>query len=213
MRLLSAGSYANFITGFVVLILIMNFNPIMSVAFNQPTGAFIYETEPGTAGAEALQFGDVIIGLNDTDIDSWNEVGDFLAGVPSGTNVTIHTLEGSATITLGGHPQNETRGYIGIYGTDYWEPKPGWDLFLNPLYVFHVNQILVWSWIILISVGLFNLLPIPLFDGDKILRDGLRHITKDEKKIQYVMWPARILAISIVLLSIGLSLWMGKGLF
>jgi membrane-associated protease RseP (regulator of RpoE activity) len=67
--------------------------------------------------------------------------------------------------------------------------------------------------VILISVGLFNLLPIPLFDGDKILRDGLRLATKDEKKIQYVMWPARILAISIVLLSIGLSLWMGKGLF
>ncbi len=214
MRLLAAGSYANFITGFVVFLLIANFNPIMSIAFNQPSGALIYETEPGTAGAAALQFGNVIVGLNDTTIDTWTDVGDFLRDVPSGAMVTIHVLNGSSfMVLLGEHPQNASRGYIGIYGTDYWTPKPGWNLFLDSFYVFHISQVLFWSWVILISVGLFNLLPIPLFDGDKILRDGLRLVTKDEKKIQYVMWPSRVLAISILFLSIGLSLWMGKGLF
>lgn len=213
MRLLAAGSYANFITALLLLLIIMNFNPIMSVAFNQPSGAFIYETEPGTAGGAALQFGDVIIGLNESVIESWADVGEFMATAPAGSQVTIETLDGSVLVVLGEHPNNASRGYIGVFGADYWEPKPGWDLFLSPLYVFHIQQTLFWTWIILVSVGLFNLLPIPLFDGDKILRESLRLTVKDEKKIQYVMWPARIIAISIVLLSIGLSLYLGKGLF
>ncbi|NHI83157.1 MAG: hypothetical protein EAX81_02465 [Candidatus Thorarchaeota archaeon] len=213
MRLLAAGSYANLIAAVFLLLIIMNFNPIMSVAFNQPSGAFIYETETGTAGGAALEFGDVIIGLNDTVIESWADVGEFMSTAPVGAQVTIETLDGSVIVILGQHPDNASRGYIGVFGADYWEPKPGWNLFLSPLYVFHLQQTLFWTWIILVSVGLFNLLPIPLFDGDKILRESLRLTVKDERKIQYIMWPARIIAVSIVVLSIGLSLYLGKGLF
>ena len=157
--------------------------------------------------------GDVIIGLNDTTIANWSAVSVFMADAGAGNQLTIHTLNGSHIIILAASELNESRGYMGVYGADYWEPKPGWDLILTPMFVFHLNQIIFWCYLILLSVALFNLLPIPPLDGDKLLSNGLSLVVKDEKKIKYIMWPVRIVALAIVVLSIVLSLITGKGLF
>ncbi|MHA2141454.1 MAG: site-2 protease family protein [Candidatus Thorarchaeota archaeon] len=216
MRLLAAGSFANLLTGLIVFILIANFNSIASIAYNPPNGAYIYETQADSPGAAALQIGDVIVGLNDTTIETWGNVSDFMANTASGSYLTIYTtnpLTNDTTIILGENPSNASLGYIGIFGADYWEPKAGWNLIFTPLTVFHMQQILIWLWIILVSIGLLNLLPIPAFDGDKLLSNALSLVTDDEKKIKYVMWPARIISITILLGSIILSLVLGKAIF
>jgi len=213
MRLLAAGSYANIAWSFVFLALLLNFGAIASIAYNPPSGAYIYQTSPGSPGAEVLSVGDVIIGLNDTEIEAWNDVSIFMVDALNGSQITIHTLDGSATITLAGNDANGTRGYIGIYGSDYWEAKPGWSLFLDSMFIFHAQQIILWCYIILISLALFNLLPVPMLDGDKLLSNGLSLFIKDAKKIKYIMYPVRIASLLIVVLSIVLSLIMGKGLF
>ncbi|MFW9911135.1 MAG: site-2 protease family protein [Candidatus Thorarchaeota archaeon] len=216
MRMLAAGSFANLITGLIVFILIANFNSIASIAYQPPNGAYIYETQAGSPGAAALQIGDVIVGLNDTEIDTWGDVSIFMANSTSGSLLTIYTtnpLTNDTTIVLAENPANASLGYIGIFGADNWEPRPGWDVILTPLTVFHAQQILLWMWIILVSIGLLNLLPIPAFDGDKLLSNALSLVTEDEKKIKYVMWPARILSITILLGSIILSLVLGKAIF
>ena len=214
MRLLAAGSYANLIWGFIFLLLIANFNGLMSIGFNPPSGAFIYDIAADTPAAHSLQIGDVIIGLNQTEIDTWANVSTFMADAPAGALVTVHTLTDTFNITLAANPSNTSRGYIGIYGADYWEPKPGWEWIPGgPMYAFHMSQTLTWCFVILVSIAIFNLLPIPVFDGDKLLSNGLSLITDDEKKIKMVMWPLRILAIVIVVGSIVLSIFTGKTLF
>jgi membrane-associated protease RseP (regulator of RpoE activity) len=213
MRMLAAGSFSNLVWGFVFLLILLNFNPMVSIAYNPPSGAYVYELQAGSPAAQALDVGEVIIGLNDTTISNWSAVSTFMADAGAGSQLTIHTREGDETIILAASEVNASRGYMGVYGADYWEPKPGWDLFLTPMFVFHLNQIIFWCYLILMSVALFNLLPIPPLDGDKLLSNGLSLYIKDEKKIKYIMWPMRITALLIVVLSIVLSLWMGKGLF
>ncbi len=213
MRMLAAGSFANLAWGIVFLIILLNFNPLVSIAYNPPSGAYIYDLQAGSPAAEALEVGDVIIGLNDTMISNWTAVSIFMVDAEAGSQLTIHTLNGDVTIILAASELNESRGYMGVFGADYWEPKPGWDLFLTPMVVFHLNQVVFWCYLILLSVALFNLLPIPPLDGDKLLSNGLSLVIKDEKKIKYIMWPMRIAALLIVVLSIVLSLWFGKGLF
>ncbi|MFW9893696.1 MAG: site-2 protease family protein [Candidatus Thorarchaeota archaeon] len=213
MRMLAAGSFSNLAWGFVFLIILLNFNPMISIAYNPPSGAYIYELQEGSPAAQALEVGDVIIGLNDTVIANWSSVSLFMVDAGAGDQLTIHTLDGDVTIILAASELNESRGYMGIYGADYWEPKPGWNLFLTPMFVFHLNQVIFWCYLILLSVALFNLLPIPPLDGDKLLSNGLSLIIKDEKTIRYIMWPMRIAAFLIVVLSIVLSLYFGKGLF
>jgi membrane-associated protease RseP (regulator of RpoE activity) len=213
MRMLAAGSFANLAWGFVFLIILLNFNPMVSLAYNPPSGAYIYELQAGSPASQALEVGDVIIGLNDTTINNWLAVSVFMEDAGAGSQLTIHTLEGDVTIILAASELNASRGYMGVFGADYWEPKPGWDLFLTPMFVFHLNQVIFWCYLILMSVALFNLLPIPPLDGDKLLSNGLSLYIKDEKKVKYIMWPMRIAALVIVVLSIVLSLVMGKGLF
>jgi membrane-associated protease RseP (regulator of RpoE activity) len=216
MRLLAAGSYANLLWGLVFLLIIANFTPMMMIAFNPPSGAYIYDVPSGTPAADAtLQIGDVIIGLNDTTIESWNAVGVYMADAEPGAALTIHRLNNySLTVTLAEHEANASRGYIGVYGADYWVPKTGWEWIPGgPMYAFHMQQILQWCFLILVSVALFNLLPIPMLDGDKLLSNGLSLFIDDEKKIKMIMWPMRVLSLSIVLLSIGLTLWYGKAIF
>jgi len=213
MRLLAAGSYSNIIWSFVFLALLINFNSVASIAYNPPNGAYIYQLSDGSPAAEALQVGEVIIGLNDTVIANWSAISVFMNGASAGSQVTVHTLDGDVTLILAASELNASRGYLGIYGADYWEPKPGWDLILSPMYVFHLQQIIFWCYLILISLAVFNLLPIPFLDGDKLLSNGLSLLISDEKKIRYIMYPIRFAALAIVLLSIILSLVMGKGLF
>jgi len=213
MRLLAAGSYSNIIWSFVFLALLINFNSVASIAYNPPNGAYIYQLSDGSPAAEALQVGEVIIGLNDTVIANWSAISVFMNGASAGSQVTVHTLDGDVTLILAASELNASRGYLGIYGADYWEPKPGWDLILSPMYVFHLQQIIFWCYLILISLAVFNLLPIPFLDGDKLLSNGLSLLISDEKKIRYIMYPIRFAALAIVVLSIILSLVMGKGLF
>jgi len=216
MRLLAAGSYSNIIWSFIFLALLVNFGAVASIAYNPPSGAYIYQLSPESPGAEALVVGDVIIGLNDTVINGWSDVSVFMNDALAGSQITIHTLDRDITLILAPTPPpavNATRGYIGIYGADYWEAKAGWDLLLSPMIVFHMQQIVLWCYIILISLALFNLLPIPMLDGDKLLSNGLSLFISDEKKMKYIMYPIRIAAILIVILSIVFSLLMGKGLF
>ncbi len=213
MRLLAAGSYSNLIWSFVFLAILVNFGAIASIAYNPPSGAYIYQLGEESPGAEALFVGDVIIGLNDTVIDNWSDVSVFMNDALAGSQITIHTLDRDITLILAPNEVNATRGYIGIYGADYWEAKSGWDLLLSPMIVFHMQQIVLWCYIILISLALFNLLPIPMLDGDKLLSNGLSLFISDEKKLKYIMYPIRIAALLIVILSIVFSLIMGKGLF
>jgi membrane-associated protease RseP (regulator of RpoE activity) len=213
MRLLAAGSYSNLIWSFVFLALLINFNSIAGIAYNPPSGAYIYQLSDGSPAAAALHVGDVIVGLNDTTIANWSAVSVFMNGASAGSQVTVHTLNGSVTLILAGSELNASRGYLGVYGADYWEPKPGWNLFLSPMYVFHLQQIIFWCYLILISLAVFNLLPIPFLDGDKLLSNGLSLLISDEKKIRYIMYPIRFAALAIVVLSIVFSLILGKGLF
>ena len=213
MRLLAAGSYSNIIWSFVFLALLVNFNSIASIAYNPPSGAYVYQLSEGSPAAAALEVGDVIIGLNDTVIANWSAVSVFMNGAPAGSEVTVHTLDANVTLILAASESNVSRGYLGIYGADYWEPKPGWGLILSPMLVFHSQQIIFWCYLILVSLAVFNLLPIPFLDGDKLLSNGLSLLISNERKIRYIMYPIRFAALAIVVLSIVLSLVMGKGLF
>ena len=214
MRLLAAGSFANLIWGMIFMLLIANFQGMMSIGFNSPSGAYIYEIQSESPADGVLEIGDVIIGLNETTISNWTEVGIFMDNALAEHELTIYTMNGTYTLILAANDLNASKGYIGIYGADYWEPKSGWEWIPGgPLFAFHSQQILVWCFIILVSVSIFNLLPIPMLDGDGLLTNALSLITSDEKKIAKIMWPLRILSLGIILLSIALSLITGKGLF
>ncbi len=213
MRVLAAGSFSNLIWGGFVFLLLLNFGALMSIGFVPPGGAYIYDIAADTPASHTLQVGDVIVGLNDTTIENWADVGRFMYSAPAGASLTVHTLRGSFNITLAASPANASRGYIGIYGADYWTPRPGWEWVPGgPMFVFHLGRTLSWVFLILISVALLNLLPIPALDGDRLLLDALRMATDNEQVVRALQWAARTAAVLIIVLNVLLSFLMGKGI-
>lgn len=214
MRLLAAGSYVNLIAAFIAFLMLFNFAPIMSIAFNSPSGAYVYEVIEGTPADGPLQVGDVITSLNGTPINTWIDLNLYMASTSPGELVIVNTNNGIENVVLGESIYNSSLGYFGMRGVDYWEPKPGWEWIPGGTwYAFNARMTLEWSFIILFSVAIFNLLPIPMFDGDKLLSNLLSLKIEDEQKVKRIMWPFRIISLVIVLGSIILSFVMGKGLF
>ena len=242
MRILAAGSFSNMVWAFIFLALIMNFSGLMSIGFNPPSGAYIYQIADESPASGVLEDQDVIFRLNLTQINYWSDVSVFMANATAGSHLDIGILRNDVpmniTIVLAPSPANASRGYIGVFGADYWKPKPGWEWIPGgPLYAFHAQQILVWCFTILFSIAVFNLLPIPFLDGDKLLSNGLllvfkRRTTTEQapeipanypeaseqrpqlpRPVGAVMLPIRLIALSIVLLNIILSLVSGKGIF
>ncbi len=242
MRILAAGSFSNMLWAFLFLALIANFSGLMSIGFNAPSGAYIYQVAEKSPALGVLEVEDVIVGLNQTQISYWSDISLFMANTTPGSYLNISILRNDAAmsfaIVLAPSEANASRGYIGVFGADYWEPKAGWEWIPGgPLYAFHAQQILVWCFTILFSIALFNLLPIPFLDGDKLLSNGLSLVfkrkmtsesapeiqgdesrTSDERPelprpVRLLMLPIRLVALSIVLLNIILSFMSGKGIF
>ncbi|MEM2142684.1 MAG: site-2 protease family protein [Candidatus Thorarchaeota archaeon] len=214
MRLLAAGSFSNMIWSGVMFLLLFNHATLMTIAFNPPSGAFIYQIEDGSPASQVLQVGDVVIGLNDTEIRYWYEVSLFMVNATAGSQLTIHTLRGNFSIVLAPSKSNATRGYIGIYGADYWSPKSGWEWIPGgPMFAFHTQQALFWSYMILLSIALFNLLPVPPLDGDRLLSSGLNLLLRDSARVKIIMQFVRLLTLTVILTNIGFTLYLQKGLF
>ncbi len=213
MRVLAAGSFSNMAWALVFMIVIANFYPLMSIGFS-PGGTYVYQIAEGAPADGVLQVGDVINALNNTKINSWAELGAFMSNTRAGSILIVCTNRGNFSLTLAQAQPNTNRGYMGIYGTDYWAPRPGWEWMPDvTMFAFHTQQILIWSYLLLLSVAIFNLLPIPILDGDKLLSNGLSLVIKNKETVSRIMWPLRITTLVIVVTNVILSYMTGKGLF
>ncbi len=60
---------------------------------------------------------------------------------------------------------------IGILDTDYWMPKNVFSAWLSGLFPAYLYEQLLWFIVIATSMTLFNMLPVPVFDGDRIVKE------------------------------------------
>lgn len=77
---------------------------------------------------------------------------------------------------------------IGILTKLYWMPKSDWSKMLGGDFPEFLLRELIWLWIIAFSVTLFNMLPLPIFDGDRVLKElvnwgvGEKYVRTKKKK-------------------------------
>ncbi len=76
---------------------------------------------------------------------------------------------------------------IGILTTVYWMPTNAVSKFFTGNFPGFLLRELLWLWIIAFSITLFNMLPLPIFDGDRIVKELINsRVGSDfkEKKIK-----------------------------
>ncbi len=171
----SAGTFINFLTWIIFLILLINAPILWSWGYStQPQGVIITDVFQNTPASNAhLQTGQVIIALNGTLIKNTQDFLSYLSHTKPNQTLIItlkidDTLK-NVTLKLASNPNNQSRGMIGIGLHDYYPPKFN----LDPIIPYWILLFLSWGNVISLSVAVFNSLPIPGLDGDKIFYELL----------------------------------------
>ncbi len=208
IRMLSAGSFINLIQAIIFLLLIFSF-PI-SIAWGysiETSGVLIYSvSQDSPASYAGLNVGDAIIAINGTPIKDYQSFVRYLEKTKPNQTLEL-TVERdlkpfNITIELAESPFFKGRGFIGVSTMDY--RRPLYSIF-PAIFQYYFYLFLLWGFTICFSLAVFNMLPIPLFDGDKFLGEILGFIKKAKFR-SAIHNSLRILAFSLLILNIYFSL-------
>lgn len=163
MKIFSAGSSSNLIFGLIMLLLI-------SVLFSStPTGIIVINVlENGPLQKAGIGRWDVIYALNNTRISSQRDLSAFMSNVKPGDKLVVSTNKGDFLIESARSLEDEHRAIIGIL-SPYLSYYPS-RLRLGYFWDTQIYITLYWLFMVLINVAIFNMLPIPMLDGDKFLQ-------------------------------------------
>lgn len=157
LRIVSAGSAINLVTGLLVLVLLFSL-------FAPSAGVLVDGTVANgpLANAGVNRF-DVITGMNGTQINSLQDLANYLNHTTPGAVVILRINDSNMSVTT---ENLNGRAIIGLsYGLDYRPFRLGFD------HVVSANLYLTFYWTFLaaFSVAVFNMLPAFPFDGEKFL--------------------------------------------
>ncbi|MBU4283625.1 MAG: M50 family metallopeptidase, partial [Nanoarchaeota archaeon] len=196
LSVFAAGSFSNIIFAFVVLaIMVLVMVPISNAVFNN-NGVLVTGFTPGNETFPAENAGitenELIIGIDNVPIRTVENFTEIMQNKTPGESVVITTNVTNYNITLAGSPDNESRGYLGIYLTQNQEIKEN----ILQKYGKILPDILLWIsglfyclLILNLGIGLFNLVPLgPILDGGRMLQLLMHKLFK--KKIGDRIWKA-----------------------
>jgi membrane-associated protease RseP (regulator of RpoE activity) len=208
---MAAGALTNMlVAGIFIAILIVpaGFPLLISPLYNpEPSGALIVDTIPEKpASLAGIKVGYAIIGINTTtdfeDITSAIDFQNYSASfVQPNQTLTFHFAGEIAPITLQTVPRddNESKGFIGIRTWEYFNPifySPSPLANIIPFWIFNT---ILYTFVVNLMLGMFNLLPVPFLDGDKLLGNFLG------PKYQKYLSPIRYYALIVLGLNLIFS--------
>ncbi|MEM2339137.1 MAG: site-2 protease family protein [Nitrososphaerales archaeon] len=174
LKVFAAGSSANIIFSFIILIFLTltpTFAPalpneVRTIFYNEPSGLLVRIILPNSpAENSGLEVNDVIIEVNDRKIKTLEDY--INLNLEPNQLIKLRVLRGGSSILLNVEtiPSqiNKSRGIIGFGGITFYPPR----LFPNGIYwPMPIALFLFWVWFLSFNIGLFNMLPIYPLDGD-----------------------------------------------
>nr|MDO8086513.1 site-2 protease family protein [Candidatus Sigynarchaeum springense] len=203
-RLAAAGSFSNAILAGIALVLLVNFTAVVSLSWGAPTGVYITNVYQGTQGGHNqgnLYPGDVLLKINGTALNNYTFNGSIVENVrvalsyylyynvTQGDNLTCLILRNNMyqniTVFTGPPPpdfKNKSIAFIGIQSEEWWPPKDWLGSWLGGTAPNTLFLEIFWLFQIAISVTIFNMMPLPIFDGDKCVYEIINHFIKPRKE-------------------------------
>ena len=184
MRILASGAFANVMLWLVLsFVLALFFVPFVS-SVTVPQGIRIMGVDEGLpAQVSGMEAEDLIIGINQEEILTQEQFLNYLNEVEPESTITIHTERGSFEVETTFHPEDDSRAYLGVNVMEEWdvsqEASEKYGLRLSAfLWIF---EVLKWTMILNLLVGIMNFLPIWALDGGAILHGMFSYVIKNEK--------------------------------
>ncbi|MBI4983288.1 site-2 protease family protein [Candidatus Woesearchaeota archaeon] len=204
---LAAGPFFNILLAIVALLLLTSvFSPVQQV-MEQPIGftfdAYYNETYP-IAQAGVLP-GTIITGINNVNVNEFQQFSEELACIKPNEKINLTTTNGSYSMILMASPDNPKKGFLGIVQIhNEFRVKEAYTSRLGKVayvVVDWISTLLRWLFLLSLGIGLFNLLPLPIVDGGRMMQVSLWKIKGKEKGNK---WYGKISLFFLLLLILNL---------
>jgi membrane-associated protease RseP (regulator of RpoE activity) len=193
LSVFAAGPFSNLLTS-ALFFLAITFLLVPAAGMMIDDGILFQEIQPGFPAAEAGLEPEVIYTLvNQVPVSTWDEFYGAIEDVQPGDSVLFEAPgKEPVVVTATAHPDDAEKGYLGVVpGTNV---KPGFDILLSILLWF--SNLLMWTFVLGLGIGLANLLPMGPVDGGRMLKTGCEHFFGE--KTGQVIWAK----VSIVMVSL-----------
>ncbi|MBW2970147.1 site-2 protease family protein [Candidatus Woesearchaeota archaeon] len=171
LGLFAAGPISNILFALAIFGLFFAANPLLTAAFEQQGVQTV--TVEGPSKEAGLQQGDIITGINGVKITSAQNITKIIEPLKPGETITTELESKTLNITLGEHPENNTKPYLGIQVKNNLVPKQEFTQKYGtwtPPIIKWSSGLLFWLFMLNIGIGLFNLLPIGPLDGGRMFQ-------------------------------------------
>ena len=188
---LAAGSFSNILLAIVAVVVLFAAVVPLQQSMIMEKG-FTFDSYVESKTGEKYPFaiagilpGTRITGLNEAPTNNFNMFAEELAFHHPGDTITVQTNKGQQTIVLAKSPDNPKRSFLGIKEIHdesevQQEFQQGWRKVF-----FSINSWLLhflrWLYLLSLSIGLFNLLPLPIVDGGRMAQVFLHKLHGSEK--------------------------------
>ncbi|MEE9525977.1 MAG: M50 family metallopeptidase [Candidatus Woesearchaeota archaeon] len=177
----AAGPIINIVLAFLIFLIITPGLTAIENRITDPVGlSFDLLNESYPASQAGMQPG-IINQVNGEDVISYESFTDAIYGIEPNEEITISTDTGNYTLITAISPDNPKKGFIGIMPTaNERTMKSQFEWLKHPF--FWTKDLFRWLFLLNFFIGLFNLLPLGIVDGGRILKTFLSKVIKDQKK-------------------------------
>ncbi len=199
----SAGPFSNILlAGLVVLIMNLFLAPAF-IGVSQSNGVYFSSVEKGLPAFKAgIKPNVVITQVNNKSIKNINDFFNVMLRTrPNETLIFKDSSNKTYILTTTANPEDKSRGFIGVVGINsYITPKKGRRTSFNLIKWFY--NLFKFLGILSLGIGLFNLLPLGIVDGGRMLKTFLEDSMKSRKKSTKVWMAVSFITLLILIFDI-----------
>ena len=207
--ILAAGAFSNIILAMVAfLLLTFVLNPIEGKMTE--TKGFTFESyynESYPFAQAGIATGTVIMGIDGKQTKNFQEFSEGLVNKKPGDSVLIQTEKKPYTLILAANPDQPEKGFLGIKDIkNKIVQKQAFESGVGSAVYYMVEisaSFLRWLFLLSFGIGLFNLLPLPIVDGGRMVQTfmhKLKGAEDGEKRYRQIgMFFLLVLVMSLVL--------------
>jgi membrane-associated protease RseP (regulator of RpoE activity) len=192
LSIFAAGPFSNVLTAILVIgILVFVMNPVMATMIDEKgvviTDFMQQEGVTFPAEQEGIVKGSLVTALDDTPIHSLKGFSEYLEDKKPGDTVRVVTNVSSYPVTLVANPEDTSKSYLGVYVAPKTELKESFVAQYGefiPKSVMWIGGLLIWLYVLNLGIGLFNLIPLPITDGGRMMQLVLKKYLSPLKAAQ-----------------------------
>ncbi len=212
LAVFSAGPFSNILTGFLFIAAMTFITLPLQAAVFDSDGITVNGILDGYPMQETnIDIPFIINEFNEQEINDYNDFAKATIDLKPGDEATIGTDKGDFSIIAAQNPENSSKGFIGVsnFGINR---APNQEIVAKygpsiPPLVDWTHMLFFWLWVVSWGVGLFNLLPLGLVDGGRMLLSGLTAVMKNEKKAKKYWSIISLVSVLLILINLAPYLW------